>query len=48
MKQLHVSASNQPSSGCTELVRRLYTRRGFLFGGQDLILHHHSWGESRM
>jgi len=44
MKQLHVSASNRPSSSCTELVRRLYTRRGSLFGGRDLVLHHLSWG----
>ena len=42
MKQLHVSASNRPSSGCTEIVRRLYTRRGFLFGGRDLVLHRRS------
>ena len=48
MNKLHVSASNRPSSGCTELAKRLYTRRGFLFGGRDLVLHQRSWGESRL
>ena len=48
MKQIRVSASKRPSSSCTELVRRLYTRRGFLVEGRDLVLHHRSWGESRM
>jgi len=28
----------------TELVRRLYTRRGWIFGGRDLVLHHRSGG----
>jgi len=36
------------SSGCTGHVRRLYNRYRLLFGGQDLILYHRSWGESRI
>jgi len=36
------------SSGFTGLVRRLYTRYRLLFGGRDTVLHHRSWGESRI